>query len=308
MQGLWYWEYGYEAGGRISTATRGKTGTSKKYTENYGYQWQGWNEKRTVTISGAGTTAYLLDPWGQVTAVTNAVGDSSNRTLNGAGNTLREQASSGGFYEYRYDALGRPYQAGKEGETGVQVRYNLDGSIAEKTDRLGKSTQYAYDGRGLLTKETTALGEWRYFYDNAGRLVRQEIASRNSVTYRSDWNYNDSQRTVTVTTGGIYSETLYINAWGEVIRKADGEGNEIKYEYDKAGKLVKSIDAYGRATSYSWNELGKVAKVTFSDNTAEAYEYDHMGNLQEIRDALGVSWAGEYDQAGRLIKRPEGQE
>jgi len=302
IQGPWYREYEYEAGGRISTATSGKTGTNKKYTENYEYQRQGWNEKRSVTISEAGTTAYLLDPWGQVTAITNAIGESSSRTLNGAGNALREQASSGGFYEYRYDALGRPYHAGREGGPAVQARYNLDGSIAEKTDRLGKVTQYAYDGRGLLTKEATALGEQRYFYDDAGRLIRQEIASRNSVTYRNDWSYNDSQRTVTVTAGGIYSETLYLNAWGEVIKKADGEGNETKYEYDKAGKLIKSIDAYGRATSYSYNELGKVAKVIFTDSTAEAYEYDHMGNLQEIRDALGVSWAGEYDQAGRLAK------
>jgi len=301
-QGPWHWEYGYNAGGRVSNVTIGKAGTSKKYTEDYGYEWQGWNEKRTATISGAGTTTYLLDPCGRVTAATNAVGDVSSRTLNGAGNALREQASSGGFYEYRYDALGRLYQAGREGEPAAQARHNLDGSIAEKTDRAGQATLYAYDDRGLLAKETTALGERRYFYDDAGRLTRQEASSRNSVTYRNDWNYSDTQRAVTVTAGGTYSETLYLNAWGEATRRVDGEGNETKYEYDKAGKLVKTIDGYGKATSYAYNELGKVAKVTFADSTAEAYEYDHMGNLTEIRDALGASWAGEYDQAGRLAK------
>jgi len=301
-QGPWYFEYGYEAGGRISTVTRGKTGTDKKYTENYGYRWQGWNEERTVTVSGAGTTAYQLDPWGRVTAVTNAVGDVSSRTLNGAGNALREQASSGGFYEYRYDSLGRLYQASREGEQAVQVRYNLDGSIAEKTDRAGNVTRYAYDGRGLLVRETTSLGEQRYYYDDAGRLIRQETASRNSGLYRTDWDYNDSRRTVTVTAGGIYSETLYLNAWGEVTRQADGEGNERRYKYDKAGKLIEAIDGYGRATSYAYNELGKVSAITYADGATERYEYDHMGNLREIRDALGVSWAGEYDQAGRLSK------
>ena len=301
-QGPWFFEYGYDTGGRISTVTRGKTGTNKKYTEDYGYRWQGWNEERTVTVSGAGTTAYQLDPWGRVTTVTNAVGDISSRTLNGAGNVLREQGTAGGFYEYRYDSLGRPYQAGREGEQAVQVIYNPDGSIAEKTDRVGNVTRYAYDGRGLLVKETTAMGEQRYYYDDAGRLVRRETVSRNSGLYRTDWNYNDSRRIVTVTAGGIYSETLYLNAWGEVTKQADGEGNEKRYEYDKAGKLVKTIDGYGRATSYAYNELGKVSAIIYTDGATERYEYDHTGNLQETRDALGISWAGEYDQAGRLSR------
>jgi RHS repeat-associated protein len=301
-RGSWFLEYGYDAGGRINTITRGKTGTNERYTERYDYTLQGWNEVWTATKPGAGSTVYRLDAFGVVTGVTNALGESSVRTLNGAGNALTEQAVSGGFLVYRYDSQGRLYEAGREGEKAVQVKYNRDGTVAEKIDREGRVTRYAYDGRGLLTREITPLGEERYYYDAAERLVKHETASRNSVTYYTEWTYNDPQRTVTVTKGGLYTETLYLNAWGEVTRQVDGEGNERRYEYDGAGNIKKMIDGYGRASAYEWNGLGKLSAVTFADGTGERYEYDHTGNLTAIRDSIGVSWAGEYDTALRLSK------
>jgi RHS repeat-associated protein len=301
-QGPWYWEFTYEPGGRMNGFTQGKTGSSQKYTEEYNYTWQGWNEERTARKPLSGTTAYGIDVWGQVTAVTNALGESSSRTLNGAGNPLREQGAAGGFYEYRYDNQGLPYQAGREGERAMQVRYNRDGTMAEKTDRLGNLTRYVYDGRGLLSRELSTLGEQRYYYDGAGRVIRLETLNRNSGAYYTTWAYDEAGSKVTISGGGMYSETLYLNAWCEVIRQVDGEGNERRYEYDGAGKLIKAIDGYGRATGYAWNELGKVTVISYADGTTERYEYDHLGNVTEIKDALGVSWAGEYDEAGRLIK------
>jgi len=212
-QGPWHFEYKYEAGGRIASVTKVETGTNKNYTENYGYKWQGWNEERTVT-SEAGTTVYQFDHWGRITAITNAHGETSSRTLNSAGNVLREQRTDGGLYEYKYDALGRPYRVDYNGVLLIQVQYNLNGDITEKTDRLGNRTQYTYDGRGLLVKETTASQEECYYYDDASRLIRHESVSKNSVVSCVNWNYNDSQRTITITAGGGKpSETLYLNAW-----------------------------------------------------------------------------------------------
>jgi len=301
-QGAWFRDFGYEAGGRRSTVTSGKTGSGKNYTESYTYAWQGRNEERTVKKPGAGTTGYNIDPWDRVTAVTNALGEKSIRTLNGEGNPIREQGLSGGFYEYRYDSLGRPYEAGREGERAAQVRYNRDGSLAEKTDRLGNVTRYVYDGRGLPEREISSIGEKRFFYDDAGRVIRWEAANRNGGAYRTEYQYNDSQRIVTIISGGIYTETLYLNAWEEVTRRLDGEGNENRYEYDGSGRLVKSMDAYGRGTNYTWNDIGKLSTITYADGTTEHFDYDHLGNLTETKDAFGVSWAGEYDEAGRLAK------
>jgi RHS repeat-associated protein len=301
-RGPWFSEYGYDAGGRINMVTRGMAGSAARYTESYAYQLHGWEELRSITRPLSGMTTYRFDAWSRVTGITNALGESSSRTLNGAGNPVREQGASGGFYVYRYDAQGRMAEAGREGERAVQVRRNRDGTVAEMTDRLGNVTRYVYDGRGLLSREISGLGEERYAYDAAGRVIRRETASRNSLVYHTEWAYNDANRTVTVTAGGLYTETLHLNAWGEIVRRMDGTGNERRFEYDGAGRLLKAIDGYGRATSYSWNELGSVTLITHADGTVVHYEYDHLGNLTEVRDILGVSWAGEYDQSGRLVK------
>ena len=301
-QGPWYWEYVYEAGGRVSEVITGKEGTEEVYRENYSYARQGnGSQTRTVTLPGNVSSSLGINAFGQVTNVTNALGETSARTVNGAGNATREQGASGGFYEYRYDALGRIAEAGRESERGIQARYNSDWTIAEKTDRVGNVTRYVYDGRGLLTREVTALGEERHYYDAAGRAMRRETVSRNTSTvYYTEWRYNDNERTVTV--GGTYTQTLYLNAWGEVVRRVDGEGNERRYEYDGVGNPLKAIDGYGNITSYEWNEIGKIRKITYADSETEEYEYDHLGSLTEIRDALGTVWAGVYDASGRLVK------
>ena len=301
-QGPWFFEYEYEPSGRMKSLIRGKTDNNKRYIESYDYNWQGWNLERKVARPGAGLTAYSFDPFNRLTGIKNALGENFIRTLNGAGNLLREQSATGGFFIYRYDNLGLPSEIGREGETALRIRYNSDGTIAEKIDRTGIITRYVYDGRGLLIREITPLGEVRYHYDGAGRLVRRDTASRNSVTYSSEWIYNDEQRTVTVREGGIYTEIFYLNAWEEVVKRVDGEGNERAFEYDGAGKLIKYIDGYGRETFYTWNELGMIAAIKYADGTTEYFQYDHQGNPTEIRDEIGIRWSGEYDEAGRLVE------
>ncbi|MCL2832216.1 MAG: DUF6531 domain-containing protein [Treponema sp.] len=303
IMGPWYLEYNYDFTGRINSITRGMAGSDEKYTESYSYtSLAGGYEYRETMIPGSGVTGFNIDPWGAITSITNALGEVSARTLNGAGNATREQGSSGGFYEYSYDSMGRLAQAGREGENSVHINYNRDSSVAEKIDRLGNVTRYTYDERGLPAGETNALGEEKYFYDNAGRITGRQTLNSTGIIYSAQWQYNDADRTVTVTAGGKYTGTIFLNAWGETVKLVNGEGSEKKYEYDSAGRIAKIIDGYGRPVSVEWNELEKISAITYIDNMKDEYSYDHLGNLKKIRNAAGVFWAGEYDQGGRLIK------
>ena len=302
-KGPWYRKYDYDTGGRISEVISGMTGSSQTSASVFSYAWQaGGFEYREVSQQGSGVTGYLVDPRKRITSITNALGETSIRTFNGAGNPVQEQAAAGGFFEYRYDNSGRLAGAGREGEPAVHVKYNRDGSISEKTDRLGNVTRYAYDARGLLISETNALGEDRYFHDNAGRVIKIETLNRNGSVYYTEYRYNDSLRTMTVTAGGKYSETVYLNAWGQAIKHVDGEGNERRIEYDKNGKIAVITDGYGHSVNYFWNELEKISSITYIDSMREDFEYDHLGNVSKIKNNAGTVWAGEYDEAGRLIK------
>jgi RHS repeat-associated protein len=299
--GSWVWEYGYDAGGRLTAVRRGKDGSAETYTETYGFRKEGWEEERSVSVQDGGTTMYRIDGNGRVTAVTNALGETSTRSMSGAGRVTKEQGGSGGFYTYRYDGSGRLVETGREGEQAVRVRYNRDGSITEKMDREGNVTRYEYNGRGLVSREVTSLGEQRYWYDGAGRVTRQETATKGTV-YVTEWAYNDGGRTVAVSEGGRYTSTWKLNAWGETVSITDGEGNGSHITYNGAGQLVKTTDGYGKETIYEWNELGKVSKVTGRDGSTETYEYNHLGQTTKITDALGTVWEGVYDGAGRLVR------
>jgi RHS repeat-associated protein len=302
-QGAWIWEYSYDEGGRLKSVTRSMDGSNETYTEQYAYEWQGAEEKRNVVQPNNTVTQYRYDSWGRIIGVTNALGETSARMLSGAGRVLKEQAASGGNFVCSYDSSGRLIGAGRENDTAVQVSYNSDGTIAEKTDRNGVKTRYFYDGRGLLIREENPQGEKSYRYDGVERVVHSETASSNtqgSAKYYTDWEYNDAARTVTVIEGGKYRSVLELNAWEEAVAKTDGVGNRFGWKYNGAGALVSAVDGYGNETKYEWNAIGKVVKITYPDATVTNYEYTSLGLVTKITDGEGIQWQGGYDSAGRL--------
>ncbi len=283
-------------------------GSSETHTEIYEYTLNPYDGSQTRTVTtpfetGMARTSYRYDAWQRVVGVTNALEETSTRVLSGGGLVLREQGGAGGFYEYGYDTQGRMNAAGREREATVKVTYNADGTIASKTDRNGVTTSYTYDGRGLVERASTALGETRYSYDAAGRLVRQEKRSHGGgTTYYTEYVYDDAERRVTVIEGGRYTTTYLLNAWGETTQATSGGSLTRTYSYDGAGRLSKTTDGYGNETNYTWNALGKVASIAYPDGNTETYEYTHLGKVRRITDAIGVQWEGEYDAAGRLSR------
>ena len=87
------------------------------------------------------------DSWLRPTATTNALGETSARTLSPAGRVLAETSAHGGQYRYGWDAAGRMSMAAEQGGGQVRAAYNPDGSVATVTNRLGETTSYRYDSR-----------------------------------------------------------------------------------------------------------------------------------------------------------------
>ena len=303
-QGEWEWEYEYDAAGRIAQAKRTKAGSSEYFIETYTYALNGAEEIRQIATP-ISVTEYLYDAWGRMKSLTNALGEESERILSGGGRVMLEQGAFGGYYEYGYDDSGRVVESGRESDVAASVAYNLDGTIAEKTDRNGIKTEYEYDGRGLLAKEKSALGTIDYNYDEAGRLIHREIVNANSsgaAKYTASWEYNDAQRSVTMVEGGLYAQTRILNAWGEMVKIVDGVGNSRSFEYDGAGKLALGKDGYGNETKYAYNALGLLEAITLPNGNETIRGYNAVGKLEKVTDGEGTAWQGWYDEAGRLIR------
>lgn len=61
-------------------------------------------------------------------------------------------------------------------------------------------------------------------------------------------------RTVVSNYGGLYSQTIKLNAFGEVVEVIDGENNTIKYEYDSLGRQNRLEDSQ----SYFYDDEGNL--------------------------------------------------
>ena len=246
----------------------------------------------------------VYDSWMRPTIITNALGEMSTRSMTPAGRLRQEQSAHGGHYQYQWDIAGTMTSAGELGKTAVRAAYNPDGSVATVTNRLGETTSYRYDSRGLVSAVISpGRREW-YQHDSLGRItsvVLGETSDKTTAQRHTEYCYSSDNRIITVTEGGLYTTTYQLNGWGNVVKSSDGEGNTTGYKYDSMGRVIGSTDGYGRVTNYTRNALGLVEAVIHPDGTFIRYQYDHLGNVTKVTDSLGTVAVYTYDKAGRLI-------
>ena len=80
----------------------------------------------------------------------------------------------------------------------------------------------------------------------------------------------------------MYSQTIKLNAFGEVVEVIDGENNTIKYEYDSLGRQIAVYDGYSKPTKYEYTSRGR--KTTVIDGNENKYQnsFDEFGFGGEV--------------------------
>ena len=247
---------------------------------------------RPVSISRDGAVVARMDydAAGRLTALRRPDGDSTF----GHGDHGLESVDGTGTARYRYEA-GRVAHAedgdGERGyaytddgvlasataggvETGIATRpdgvvhelrrdggrllgigHRADGrvvSMARGDGGVPNTVRYDYDARGFRTaaeyggRTSSALG-----YDAAGNLVRYELA-----------------------TGGrtVLSQAYEIGDYNEVVRIRTGEGPDLSYGYDSAGRLT-AAQAGARTATVAYDDLDRAVEVGLDGDTLATYDY-----------------------------------
>ena len=114
-------------------------------------------------------------------------------------------------------------------------------------------------------------------YDAYNRILTQTNALNQSTQYA----YDDTLKSITVTTPEGIVTQRFLNEHGEVIRLVDGKGRETAYQYDNAGNLVGQID----------------------DKGTQSWKHDALGNLLESQDIYGTLVTYQYDSESRRLTR-----
>ena len=157
---------------------------------------------------------------------------------------------------------------------------------------------YEYDGRGLTTKQTDALGNvTEYEYDGNGNLVYKVDADA-MVT---EFTYNALDMVTHINYNGGKEVDYVYNAVGDLVRMEDWTGINT-FEYDLLSQLKRVTDHKGNVVEYTYDGNGNQTSLTYPDDTTVEFTYDLVNNLSTVTESDGRTTSYEYDGMGRVVR------
>lgn len=227
------------------------------------------------------------------------------------------------YTRYEYDKLGRLVKIIEDANgTALQTafEYNRMDEIVKITNPGGKWTEYAYDGRGLITNEITGFGDdeiliTEYEYDENGNCIRQ--AETDDTT--SILEYDDFDRIKTHRLPNDSFVNYQYNSAGQVTYQTLYDVNQTAlqqtvYDYDTSGRC-RGIrqrqtcgiddDANDFEILYAFDCLDNVIQKTIKadsevNDIVTRYEFDGKNRITKIIDAMSNAEKFVYDKDGNI--------
>lgn len=207
------------------------------------------------------------------------------------------------FFEFEYDGQGNVVRRKEPTLTkDYQWEYADNGGVEIPVKCIGSADAYSfdYDEEGRLntvvyTLEGTQMGQLQFSYDEADRLVREELVlPEGSFVY--EFTYTEHDRVKTFSLSGDREDAL-------------------TFEYDENGSLLSIKEKTGvDRISCTYDENGNlVRKEVYDEVSAEktVYTFSYDGNQMISGEAVVLnkagdetnSWEYRYDQNGCLVEQ-----
>jgi YD repeat-containing protein len=269
----------------------------------------------------APTLEFAYNPYGQLTAVTNAADGTGYRRVdtvdyytNGpqAGYcrqfTVDAQGPIVTLCSYEYDSRGNLKRFVDANTNDWLFTYNaLDQCIARQTpstsfgDRI--ATTYTYDANDNLVSTATDLQDGAgvflrtvttsHEYDALDRCIAtaDQVAKNQFVTNRFFYDANDN----------------LVSIHSPLAVSGTDPNNMVAFEYDERGLLFQAMVAPGSGSAtnrYDYDEdcdLRRVSKVDAFAIKMKSYTYDGFGRLRTVIDAMSNVVTYAYDRNDNLV-------
>jgi RHS repeat-associated protein len=290
------------------TAPHGQRKTSYAYNKN--------GDRISETNAFGQETKFVYDSFGHL------IETLSPSVLDEAGNRVEPKTA------FARDALGRelvhvdPRAAKTEKVLNVRnnptqifypdgaketYRYNLDGTIAQFTDREGAVSNYAYDSKQRLMSHTVSSKEGEILssavYSYVGSLLKSKTDGEGLTTF---YEYDGLGRKTAVIRGEERTEYGY-DALGRLNLTKIINGPRsllIVREFDLLDRLIleKKQDLSGASLSfveYTYDTKGncsEIATYVGANKVKELFRYDAWGRLEAKTDSLGNTTSYSYEE------------
>jgi RHS repeat-associated protein len=298
-------EYGYDARDNL---------TSVKDPRNLvtSYTYSGFDHQIAQSSPDTGSTSFVPNKAGQVTARTNAASQATQYQYDAVGRVTQTTYADSSTVSYSYDAglYGKGRLTGlRDSEAALAWDFNADGQVTSRTQTLGTApntvTQtlgYGYNGAGQLASLTYPSGAVIGFtYDTQGRvasLTRNGTNILSSIQYRpfggiTQWTWGNGQAHTR-----IYDQNgrLDFIAVGPTVHDLN---------YDAVSRIDEILDMGNNSLSrdFSYDSLGRLIGYT-GQNSTRVWAYDAVGNRtsQEIVGASTTTYS-HATNSNRLLGR-----
>lgn len=299
--------YAYGADGLLNTETiepdKAATDPAKQTTT---YTYDGFGNRRTATVSGAGLTAArttITDygPDGQFPLrVVNPAGHVETAVFDARfGVPSRVTDANGRVTTRYYDDFGRLTREVRPDATQSSITYYRC--------NYGCQANEAY----YITTQTAGAPTVTVYYDKLGRDIRRVSDGFNGTPASTETLYDARGRVIQVTQphyqGAASDATRYeYDDLNRVTKQTAPDGGITRTTYPGItadGNAAVITDARGFITTRYTNALGQVSRINAppvaSGTGITRYDYDHFGNLRYIKDADGHETLMGYDVRGR---------
>jgi RHS repeat-associated protein len=239
-------------------------------------------DQQAISVS----TLSSYDPFGRQLTKTDANGNTTAYRYNAYGSPVEILHPNGGREEFRYAKNGKLIS--HTDANGLTIHYKNDvlGRVLSKTYISSDGTTLAqetftYNGFNLLTETDKEGNLKQYFYDGAGRKIREDFCG-----HITDFSYDSL-------------------GWLALICKQNGDNTLlIHYKRDLEGRLTEECktDSSGHLlhqVSYSYDKDGNQEKTIRYINGKEAIDsfiYDSFHRQIEYQDAKGYITKTEYNE------------
>ncbi|WP_158628749.1 RHS repeat-associated core domain-containing protein [Dyella choica] len=265
---------------------------------------------QTVTDPDGVITTYGYDAAHRLVKLSDALGNSTQYTLDAAGNKIAEKV---------YDSAGTLHKT-------LSRTFNILGQMTSTVDGLKQTVfnanlQGSYDSNGNLVLSADALGiQHKLGYDGLNRLVQtiDNYNGKDSATANTQgvFDFDALDRIDGIgDPDGLNTVDTY-DGLGNLTQHTSPDSGSTKNVYDAAGNLIHSTDARGITRSYTYDALDRMTSLaTGRAREAVRYVYDDinlltgcsahsypMGHLSRVLEAT-VSTTYCYDAQGRITEK-----
>lgn len=308
--------FAYDTELRLTTVTNPQGGT-------WSYTYDGAGRLAAETDFNGRTLTYAHDASGGLVSRTNGAGETLRFTRDALGRVVEQLADGGEITTFTYGVSGDLiHTANADAEVAIE-HDALGRTLAETVN--GRTTAYAYDVLGRVTRRTTPSGlDSHWTYDPTGRPARLGTDA-GSLTFTHDAAGRETERrlgeSVVLTQAWDAAHRLTEQTLSGRVNDADRLIQHRTYAYREDGYLTEIRELSSGTRRFDLDATGRVTGVR-AHGWTETYAYDTTGNLTHAtapahgtagdREFTGtlIRSAGrtayEHDAQGRLIRKTRG--